>query len=72
MKHIHTFERFINEGKKSVSELEDYIEEMESKIWDIQNSNKAWIPSSRAKKDAMIKTFQSKIDKAKKDLEKIK
>ena len=72
MKHIQTFERFINEGKKSVSELEDYIEEMESKIWDIQNSNKAWIPSSQSKKDAMIKSFQSKIDKAKKDLEKIK
>lgn len=48
------------------AELEDYIKEIESKIWEIQNSNKAWIPDSQAKKDAMIKSFQTKIDKAKK------
>ena len=48
------------------AELEEYIEEIESKIWEIQNSNKAWIPDSQAKKDAMIKSFQMKIDKAKK------
>jgi hypothetical protein len=50
MKHIQTFESFINEAKKTKSELEDYIEEMESKIWEIQNSNRSWIPSSQAKK----------------------
>jgi hypothetical protein len=48
------------------AELEEYIEEIESKIWEIQNSNKVWIPDSQAKKDAMIKSFQTKIDKAKK------
>ena len=65
-------ELYINEAKKSKSELEDYIDKMESKIWEIQNSNKSWIPNTQSKKDAMIKTFQSKIDKAKKDLEKLK
>jgi peptidoglycan hydrolase CwlO-like protein len=62
----------LNESKQSKSELEDYIDKMESKIWEIQNSNKSWIPNTQSKKDAMIKTFQSKIDKAKKDLEKLK
>lgn len=72
MKNLQTFNEFINEAKKSKSELEDYIDKMESKIWEIQNSNKSWIPNTQSKKDAMIKTFQSKIDKAKKDLEKLK
>jgi hypothetical protein len=70
MKNLQTFEAFVNENlnEQSRKEIEDKIEELESKIWELDNANKSWIPSSNSEKEKMRKTFQSKIDKLKKKL----
>jgi len=69
MKHIKKFNEFLNENlneKKSKSDYEDLMGELESKIWELKNSKKSWIPEDPAKRDKMIASYQKKFDAAKK------
>lgn len=69
MKNIKTFNEFLNENlneKKSKSDYEGLMGELESKIWELKNSKKSWIPEDPAKRDKMIASYQKKFDAAKK------
>ena len=69
MKHIKKFSEFLNENlneKKSKSDYEGLMGELESKIWELKNSKKSWIPEDPAKRDKMIASYQKKFDAAKK------
>ena len=70
MKKVKLFEQYIAE-KKTKEDYEDIIDDLESKIWEIENTKAYWIPDSPAKKDKMIQTYQKRIDAAKKALSKL-
>jgi hypothetical protein len=70
MKKVELFEQYIAE-KKTKEDYKDIIDDLESKIWEIENTKASWIPDSPAKKDKMIQTYQKKIDAAKKTLSKL-
>jgi hypothetical protein len=62
---IPSLSTFINENT-----IEDKIEEIKSKIWEIDNMVRSWIPTDPNKKREMKAALQSKIEKLNKKLEK--
>ena len=60
----------INE-KKSKKDYVDIIDRYEAKMWELENTKASWIPDNAAKKDKMKQSFQNKINKAQKALDKL-
>jgi len=66
--HDNKSESVIAEAK-TAQDYQEVIDSAESKIWELQNSKKSWIPEDKSKRDKMIGSFQKKVDAAQKKLD---
>jgi len=59
----------VNEAKKTKEDYQSIIDELESKIWEIDNTKASWIPDNPAKKEKMKQSYLKRIHAAQKKLD---